>query len=484
MVYFRLITLAAALLVAGHAACAQGAPMQSATTPVLAQINGGPWTLHQGPATIATPFAGLCSGGVQTTNSGRQPMQPYYFPHIATLGNYLQGWFDYRPRNAQEAVVAAVSRDRGLTWQFQQTAAALDTACPVDPTDSNNVNISNSNGPTVANELTDNGQGHPFVMTVGGNKFLYTLDRSAANIDVTGLIVHPLTTSTLRPLNGVATLESVGTSGVKGAAAAEGLVPPVQPLTYTTGLISPDAILGIFPNQSLTTVLYVSKRLKGDTSLPTIQQCSATPSFAGSPGRAANHDYVTQRIAYTTDGVNFTDLGVVSGLGDPTTTSFHGTRYLGSGGLFPLANADGSYNGRYGLIFGAGNCLDGDSDGFHFIGYAETVNAGDLTRWQVLNGLDNPIISTGQITDTSTSPATVYPANTPLADATDWPTTKASNFYFGRAYGATVAYSDAHTLTVVFAGYNTPQPKNNLANYRSIGVTTVTLPATTFAHPF
>ena len=37
---------------------------------------------------------------------------------------------------------------------------------------------------------------------------------------------------------------------------------------------------------------------------------------------------------------------------------------------------------------------------------------------------------------------------------------------------------------MVFAGYNTPQPKNNLGNYRSIGVTTVTLPSTTLVHPF
>ena len=40
----------------------------------------------------------------------------------------------------------------------------------------------------------------------------------------------------------------------------------------------------------------------------------------------------------------------------------------------------------------------------------------DLTTWTVLNGIDNPVISTGQIADTSTSPATVYPANTPRID--------------------------------------------------------------------
>ena len=483
MINFRISGAVAAVSLVGFAAHAQVLlPVQSATTPVLSNIKGGPWALAQGPATIANPYAGFCANGVQAASPGLEPMQPYYFPHIAALGNYLQGWFDYRPRNAQEAVVAAISRDHGVTWQFQQIASALDTACPSNTADGNNVNITNGNGSAVANELFDNGQGHPFVMTVAGKKYLYTLDRSKTNIDVTGLIVHPLT-STLQPLNGVPAVESVGANALIGSAAAEGVVPPVTPLTRTTGLINPDAILGVFPGQSLTTVLYVSKQLGADTTiLPTSQQCGATPSFAVSPGRAANHDYVTQRIAYTTDGINFSDLGSVSGLADPTTTSYHGIRYLGSGGVFPLANPDGSYNGRYGLLFGAGNCLDGDSDGFHFIGYAETVNSGDLMHWQVLNGVDNPIVSSGQITDPITS--TVYPANTPLADALDWPTSKASNFYYGRAYGATVAYAGPNSLTMVFAGYNTPQPKNNLGNYRSIGVTTVTLPSTTLVHPF
>lgn len=484
MINFRLSGVLVALSLVGMAAHAQApAPIQSATTPILVNIKGGPWTLAQGPASIAQPYAGYCSGGVQTVSPGLEPMQPFYFPHISALGNYLQGWFDYRPRNAQEAVVAAISRDHGATWQFQQIAAALDTACPVNIADGNNVSITNGNGPAVTNELDDNGQGHPFVMTVGGNKYLYTLDRSNANIDVSGLIVHQLT-STMQPLNGVPAVESVGTDAITGSASAEGLVPPASPLVRTNGLINPDAILGVFPNQSVTTVLYVSKVLNGDTNLPPAQQCGSTPKFAVSPGRAANHDFVTQRLASTTDGINFTDLGPVSGLADQTTVSYHGIRYLGSGGLFPLANADGSYNGRYGLVFGAGNCLDGDSDGFHVVGYAETVTPYDLTTWTVLNGIDNPVISTGQITDTSTTPATVYPASTPLADAADWPTPKASNFYYGRAYGATVAYAGPHTLTTIFAGYNTPQPKNNLGNYRSIGLTTLTLPVTTFVHPF
>jgi hypothetical protein len=58
---------------------------------------------------------------------------------------------------------------------------------------------------------------------------------------------------------------------------------------------------------------------------------------------------------------------------------------------------------RYGMFFGAGNCLDIDSDRFHFIGYAETdgrvTQASDLLHWHVIYGFDNPILSTDAITD-------------------------------------------------------------------------------------
>ena len=485
-----LSAVAAVALLAGRPACALSPPpagIQGATTPVVARITDGPWALAEGPATATSPYTGYCNAqGVQVRSNGTYPMQPYYFPHIQGVGPYLQGWFDYRPRNAQEAVVAAVSQDRGKTWVFQQQAAGLDIACPASVTDPDNVNIYVGTGAAVPNQVFDNGQGHPFVTQVKGKRFLYTLDRSNNNIDVVQLIVHQLVPNVpplpgLFPLRGVAQVESVGTDGVTGSLGAQGLVPPANPFLRTTGLLNPDAILGVLESKdSYTTILYVSKVPGGDktgaTALPPAQQCGKTPSFAVSPGRAANHDYVTQRVASTTDGISFTDLGVVSGLGDPTTTSYHGIRYLGSGSVFPLAG------GRHGLLFGAGNCLDGDSDGFHFVGYAETTTPGDLFHWQVLNGLDNPVISTGQITDPATS--TVYPANTPVADATDWPTPAATNFYYGRAYGPTVAYAGPRALTVIFAGYNTPQPKNNLGNYRSIGVTTVTLPRSSIVSPF
>jgi hypothetical protein len=250
--------------------------------------------------------------------------------------------------------------------------------------------------------------------------------------------------------------------------------------------------MGSVPMGTTTAVIYVEKQLGVDTS-----SCKNTPPFAltnlvnqGKP-RAANHDVTTVRVATTTDGITFQDVGPALGLFDPTTTDFSGTRYLGSGSIIPLAD------GRYGMFFGAGNCLDNDSDGFHYIGYAETVNvvtkANDLLRWTVFNQLDNPILSTDTVTDvTDPSKPRPYPLHPPivnitgadaltLAQVAPWvPPTPAppfvappggynSNFFSGRVYDPQAIYTDQRTLTIVFAGYNTPQPSNNLGDYRTIG---------------
>ena len=416
----------------------------AATAPIEATITGGPWTLAQGPASNAVPYNGYCVNGVQTVNPGKNLMQPYYFPHIEGAGRYLQGYFDYRPRNANEAVAAAWSGDAGRSWHFQKLAAQLSTACPTDPT--------NPDNPTSLGGIFDNGQGHPFVLSIGEHTLLYTLDRSDGNIDVTGLIVHEIKPTPNRPLRGVPDNQPV----------------PDKTLLKTTGLENPDAILGSVRRHGVTTVMYVSKIPGGDTILPASQQCQATPAGAITAGRKANHDLITLRVATTTDGIHFTDQGAATGLNDNTAVDFHAIRYLGNGSLFPLED------GRYGMVFGAGNCLDGDSDGFHFIGYGVTTAAGDLLHWQVLNGIDNPILSTGQVTVASNTPGsagipTTIPATPPLGGYAPW--------YNGRVYGPTAAYLDENHLTVVFAGYSTPQPSLNLGDYRSIGVTTITLPS-------
>ena len=70
------------------------------------------------------------------------------------------------------------------------------------------------------------------------------------------------------------------------------------------------------------------------------------------------------------------------------------------------------------MFFGAGNCLDNDSDGFHYIGYAETISKvrdpDDLKDWKVIYDLDHPILSTDTVTDPS-GPLP-YPLYPPVVD--------------------------------------------------------------------
>jgi hypothetical protein len=42
-------------------------------------------------------------------------------------------------------------------------------------------------------------------------------------------------------------------------------------------------------------------------------------------------------------------------------------------------------------------------------------------------------------------------------------------WFSGRVYAPSAALFDHHDITVVFAGYHTPKPKNGLGDYRTIG---------------
>jgi hypothetical protein len=94
-------------------------------------------------------------------------------------------------------------------------------------------------------------------------------------------------------------------------------------------------------------------------------------------GITANHDITYLRLASTIDGFTFKDLGILQGLNDPTTVSATGTRWLATAGSILKLK-----HGGYGLLFSGGSCLDGDSDAFHYIGYAESK---DLIHWTVIN---------------------------------------------------------------------------------------------------
>jgi hypothetical protein len=513
---------AAAIAVVSAAASANADPTISYVHNSLKQsvIERGPWTLHEAdryfqhdasgivppssqkaPPYSGTgmPYAAYClPTGELAVNHGKSVMQPYYFPFVRRKGDVLEGYFDYRPRNQEEATVSAISTDWGATWMFTGKALALNPYCPADATDPDNQNVivngkSTAYGSSNAN-AADNGLGHATVLTVKGVQRIYHLNRANGHIDQDQLVVHKLSRGEFSSVDDLPKFSYVSPLASGGYPALEATA------TATSGLVDPDAILGLVRVEGgKSAVIYVSKNTTtGDASFPSSQVCPATPAFAltnlvNKKARKTNHDVITIRVATTTDGVNFTDAGAASGLNDPTTVALNGIRWLGSGSIMRISD------GRYGMFFGAGSCIDNDSDGFHFIGYAETDGpvrqASDLLKWHIVKGLDNPILSTDAVVDPASERP--YPLNTPLVNVSGADALTAAqvapyvppaagystNFFSGRAYDPQAVYTDERTVTIVFAGYNTPQPSNNLGDYRSIGRFQLRFPAGYFVPP-
>ena len=233
---------------------AHGSLTYSVGTPLVDQVSGGPWTLSQGDSSYGSsitvdgvsypnvavdpagtgaipaqsgvtgtpgPLTGYCSQDNGTGPASgavlRQPvgtklaMQPYYFPFVTSAdgGKTLIGYFDYRPKDTDEAVVTAVSRDRGKTWYYTGEALEQNAGLCAD---------GNTN---------DDGQGHAFVLNVpnaeGSGKsgqVLYTLSRPSGDNLGVNLIVHKLTAKGDDPLAGLPATESVGMGGSTTAATA------------------------------------------------------------------------------------------------------------------------------------------------------------------------------------------------------------------------------------------------------------------------
>jgi hypothetical protein len=446
-----------------------------------AKVAGGPWTLGQTPATYGAPWAGYCdANGTVTRNPGTELFQPAYFPNVTGSGKHLRGFFDYRPKDTDEAVLAAKSDDGGQTWTVQGQA------------------LESNAGQCPSGVLNDDGQGHPTVLHVDGKDYLYTLTRPTADTPGSQLLVHRIDDDGANPLKGLPAAEPVGTSAGTTLAAnvtlpaatiaatstagfeipgtirvqtAAGLVDvrcsgstataftgcvggtswasagaqitayPIVPgsAEATSGLVSPDGILGVLPsddNESVT-VLYVEKQLGYFTSPTQAGACDvplATLAKIGegknkAPFYGNNEDLSTVRIATTRDGVHFTDKGPVTGLGDNTDAGANATRFVSPSGTI-VRNPDGTL----GLFYAAGNCYDGDSDGFHYIGYATSR---DGKAWTIVNGFANPLLSTNS----------AFPQTTP------------GLYYSGRIYGPQVIPAhDGKGATMVFAGYRTPKP--------------------------
>ena len=118
---------------------------------------------------------------------------PYYFPDVVRNSDgSLTGYFDWRPKDADEGITVARSTDGGLTWTTEGEALEQNAGyCPTADT-------------------SDDGQGHPFVTTIGSTADLYTLQRQAGDNLGVGLLVNQVNASATNPLSAVPASQPVG----------------------------------------------------------------------------------------------------------------------------------------------------------------------------------------------------------------------------------------------------------------------------------
>ncbi|HEX8953539.1 MAG TPA: hypothetical protein VF945_16900 [Polyangia bacterium] len=213
--------------------------------PERAVISGGPWVLGEGTATNPT-------AGYPTPNPGTNYFQPYYHAFVVGDDAAYLGFFDYRPKDLGEAVVAATSTDRGRTWTF--AGEALMYTPPAD-------------------KPNDDGFGHPFVLDIGGRTLLYTLDRSPGNVDAAGLVVSELHGGGWRrPLRG-----------------APATVPPASALVRTEGLVDPDGIIAALPSPwGSTEILYLAKDISVTPNVTTVHVAESWDGIAWDNDRIVN----------------------------------------------------------------------------------------------------------------------------------------------------------------------------------------------------
>jgi hypothetical protein len=439
------------------------------------------------------------SGASFETDAGSDPMvpmAPFYFPLVyntpltgldAGTGNAfggdvpIIGLFDYRPKDIDEALVAAESDDNGATWYFMQTVLELNpntatsTGCPAAVTDTN-ASTTAPNG-----SQADDGWGHATIIQLPGagngetgGQFLYMLDRNTNALpDGGGSIVDdaPLHAISLTHASSKFPIWNTNKTNddIRAITTALANTPdsgaPVV-VEDTVGLANPDGIMAVFPtapNAAAGTpvkVLYVQKILNGASAFPGAQQCGKAPV-----SKKTNLDISNVRLAETTDGIHFDEIGggIVEGLNDPTTVDYNKTRWISPRGTLIDINGDGS---RWGLYFSGGNCLDGDSDAFHYIGYAESS---DMLHWTVYNDINNPIASINTITvaNTNDSGTVTIPAHAPVFPTEPW--------FAQRLYAPSAVQIDSTHLSMTFAGYGVQTPATDLLNYRQIGNVVLTV---------
>ena len=324
------------------------------------------------------------------------PMAPSYFPLVYNTTNTTSRQrvrrqaADHRPlrlaseghrrgaprrrvRRQRQDLVLHADRPRaepGLHEPDQRRllgSTATTTGCPATVTGTNAELPSRPTArrPTTAGATRPSSSSRAPATSKTG-QFLYMLDRNTNNIPGTATrdrrrrpaLGHQ--PQRRRRDGGSSTSSPSGTPTTRGAGAndiksiSSTLEPDARtrrrpsPSQQTVGLTEPRRHHGRVPDGadgaaagSPVTVLYVQKILDGDntgsTALPAAQQCTRRP-FSGK----TNHDISNVRLATTTDGVHFTDLGIVNGLSDPTTVDYNRTRWVSPRGTLIDINGDGS----------------------------------------------------------------------------------------------------------------------------------------------
>jgi titin len=179
-------------------------------------VNSGSGSVPYASGVVGSPgpLENYCGAGANSAEDAgtpsRQPagtvlpMSPYYFPHVVrNADGSMTGYFDWRPKDADEAIVVGRSTDDGKDWTYEGEALEQNrNYCP------------NA-------DVNDDGQGHPQVLTIGGSTYLYTLQRAAGdNVDVP-LLAHAISPTSSDPLTSVPAAEQVGLDADAFAAGAD-----------------------------------------------------------------------------------------------------------------------------------------------------------------------------------------------------------------------------------------------------------------------
>lgn len=349
----RLVAPAIGSCLIGLLACAPGqalATTYTPSTPVVDTVSGGPWNTSQGDPSAGSSYASedllpsFAFGGAETTLGGVSepnvavypaasgsvpypsgvagtpgpldgycsslganpetgspvsqpegstlPMSPYYFPDVVrNADGSLTGYFDYRPKDAEEAITVARSTDEGRSWQTEGKA------------------LGENGGYCPTADANDDGQGHPYVMSVGGTSRLYTLQRPAGDNTGIGLLVHDVSPEASDPLAGLPASQPVGvdanafaTEAVEVPTAAPGATIPVSTLGSAGSL--EQIVPGPYEDTSAATPWKSIVRCTGVQSSPAaLTGCTVEGSTPLSVGAK---DDLVQVIATANPGVGST----------------------------------------------------------------------------------------------------------------------------------------------------------------------------------